>query len=40
MINRRDFLQLSARALGTLAFGNSLFAKNTFPLGVQLYTVR
>ena len=40
MINRRDFLQLSARALGTLAFRNSLFAKNTFPLGVQLYTVR
>jgi len=40
MINRRDFLQLSAAALGTLALRNSLFAKNTFPLGVQLYTVR
>jgi sugar phosphate isomerase/epimerase len=40
MLNRRDFLQLSAAALGTLALRNSLSAKNTFPLGVQLYTVR
>lgn len=41
MINRRDFLQLSAAALGTLALRNSLFAAiKPFPVGVQLYTVR
>jgi len=41
MINRRDFLQFSGAALGTLALRNSLFAAaGQFPLGVQLYTVR
>jgi sugar phosphate isomerase/epimerase len=41
MITRRDFLQSSAAALGTLALRNSLFAAaDKFPLGVQLYTVR
>lgn len=41
MINRRDFMQLSAAALGTLALRNSLFAAvKPFPVGVQLYTVR
>jgi sugar phosphate isomerase/epimerase len=41
MINRRDFLQLSAAVLGSLALRDPLFAAaGTFPLGVQLYTVR
>jgi sugar phosphate isomerase/epimerase len=41
MINRRDFLQLSAAGLGTLALSKLGFAAlKPFPIGVQLYTVR
>jgi len=41
MITRRDFLQFSAAALGSLALRDSLFAAaGKFPLGVQLYTLR
>jgi sugar phosphate isomerase/epimerase len=41
MINRRDFLQLSAAGVGALALGELAFgAIKPFPVGVQLYTVR
>ena len=42
MITRRDFLQLSAAGLGTLALSDLAFAcaVKPFPVGVQLYTVR
>jgi sugar phosphate isomerase/epimerase len=41
MVTRRDFLQLTAAGVGTLALRNVSLAANTrIPLGVQLYTVR
>jgi len=41
MVTRRDFLQLTAAGVGTLALRNvSLAAHTRIPLGVQLYTVR
>ena len=41
MVTRRDFLQLIAAGVGTLALRNISLAANTrIPLGVQLYTVR
>jgi sugar phosphate isomerase/epimerase len=41
MVTRRDFLQLSAAGLGTLALSDLAFAAvKPFPVGVQLYTVR
>ena len=41
MVSRRDFLQLSAAGLGTLALSDLAFAAiKPFPVGVQLYTVR
>jgi len=41
MVTRRDFLQLTAAGVGTLALRDISFAANTrIPLGVQLYTVR
>ena len=41
MVTRRDFLQLTAAGVGTLALRNISLAANTrIPLGVQLYTVR
>ena len=41
MVTRRDFLQLTAAGVGTLALSNISLAANTrIPLGVQLYTVR
>jgi len=41
MITRRNFLQLSAAGLGTLALSDLAFAAiKPFPVGVQLYTVR
>ncbi len=41
MITRRDFLQLTAAGVGTLALRSFSFAADShIPLGVQLYTVR
>ena len=41
MITRRNFLELSAAGLGTLALSDLAFAAvKPFPVGVQLYTVR
>jgi sugar phosphate isomerase/epimerase len=40
-MNRREFLQFSAAAAGTLALSDLAFAElKKFPVGVQLYTVR
>ena len=41
MVTRREFLQLTAAGLGTLALSDfSIAADTRIPLGVQLYTVR